>query len=384
MIVLGRPRGERPSCRGLGFLDLRSSLHHVPNPVRGADHAGTTLSGHTWYDADGNLTEYLRFSYHLGAVNSVRLITDAAGAVVETYDYDEYGKATIRDNAGAVITSSRIGNFFTFTAREFDAETGLLYYRARYYDPTAGVFLQRDPAGFVDGYNLYGYAGNSPLSFRDPFGLEELTGIGWLDNALWKVGEWRDNTFGAENADAVRDAVATTLGKGQQALRESEVVDAVQTGLDAVSMSEVPVVSQAAGAASGGLDLAKGDLAGAGLAAAGMVPGAGAAADAVRLARRVDKCADAARAADKAADAAKAANKSNKQLKKEYEALTEKPWPKEPSGRSYDLNHKKAKADGGTNTVDNVEPMQHDAHMRHHKDNGDFARWGARAHQKKK
>jgi YD repeat-containing protein len=54
--VLGRPRGERPSCRGLGSVDLRSSLHHVPNPVRGADHAGTTLSGHTRYDDNGNLT----------------------------------------------------------------------------------------------------------------------------------------------------------------------------------------------------------------------------------------------------------------------------------------------------------------------------------------
>jgi hypothetical protein len=54
IIVLGRPRGERPSCRGLGSVDFRSSLHHVPNPVRGADHAGTTLSGHTWYDKSGN------------------------------------------------------------------------------------------------------------------------------------------------------------------------------------------------------------------------------------------------------------------------------------------------------------------------------------------
>ena len=49
--------------------------------------------------------------------------------------------------------------------------TGLIHYRARYYDPALGRFTQPDPAGFVDGINRYAYVGNSPVNFTDPLGL---------------------------------------------------------------------------------------------------------------------------------------------------------------------------------------------------------------------
>jgi uncharacterized protein RhaS with RHS repeats len=46
-------------------------------------------------------------------------------------------------------------------------------YRARYYNPTTGRFLSEDPMGFLgSGPNLYAYAGNNPISFRDSFGLK--------------------------------------------------------------------------------------------------------------------------------------------------------------------------------------------------------------------
>ncbi len=60
---------------------------------------------------------------------------------------------------------------YRYTARRFDNETRLYYYRARYYDVNWGRFLQPDPAGYGDGLNLYAYVGNSPLSFVDPSGL---------------------------------------------------------------------------------------------------------------------------------------------------------------------------------------------------------------------
>jgi RHS repeat-associated protein len=57
-------------------------------------------------------------------------------------------------------------------ARESDTETGLYYYRARYYDPTAGRFTSEDPIGFNSGQgNFYAYVGNSPVRNVDPFGL---------------------------------------------------------------------------------------------------------------------------------------------------------------------------------------------------------------------
>ena len=58
-----------------------------------------------------------------------------------------------------------------FTGRRFDIETGLYYYRARYYNPHIGRFMQTDPVGYGNGMNWYAYCGNNPLNFADPSGL---------------------------------------------------------------------------------------------------------------------------------------------------------------------------------------------------------------------
>lgn len=64
---------------------------------------------------------------------------------------------------------------YTFTGREYDAETGMYYYRARYYDPNSGRFISKDPIGFKGGdVNLYRYVGNNPINIIDPFGLHEV------------------------------------------------------------------------------------------------------------------------------------------------------------------------------------------------------------------
>jgi RHS repeat-associated protein len=58
------------------------------------------------------------------------------------------------------------------TGREFDKETGLYYYRARYYDPMEGRFITKDPIGFIGGINLYIYVQNNPVNIIDPLGLQ--------------------------------------------------------------------------------------------------------------------------------------------------------------------------------------------------------------------
>src|SRR5204863_8189922 len=55
--------------------------------------------------------------------------------------------------------------------REFDAETGLYYYRARYYEPTNGRFLSEDPMGVFGGTDFYIYVENNPITGNDPTGL---------------------------------------------------------------------------------------------------------------------------------------------------------------------------------------------------------------------
>ena len=59
-----------------------------------------------------------------------------------------------------------------FTGREWDAETQLYFYRARYYDPQLGRFLSEDPIGLAGGINPYVYAGNDPVNHKDPYGLD--------------------------------------------------------------------------------------------------------------------------------------------------------------------------------------------------------------------
>ena len=71
-----------------------------------------------------------------------------------------------------------------FIHQKYDWQTGVYYYRARSYDANLGRFLQRDPAGMVDGPNMYAYCGNDPVNRRDPGGR-------WAENPAsdcWKPG----------------------------------------------------------------------------------------------------------------------------------------------------------------------------------------------------
>ncbi|MDE2179886.1 MAG: hypothetical protein KGJ40_03440 [candidate division NC10 bacterium] len=114
------------------------------------------------------------YYYHADRLGSITHLTDEQGQVVATYDYDPFGK--MRKQHGS------IHNPFTFTGREWDASTGLYYYRARYYDAGLGRFLSPDPVSvrFRDPLTLnpYLYARNNPVRLVDPLGLDEFDPMG--------------------------------------------------------------------------------------------------------------------------------------------------------------------------------------------------------------
>ena len=103
------------------------------------------------------------YYYLPDGLGSTVALTDGAGAIHTQYTYAPFGE-TIR--TGTVST-----NPFQFTAREND-NTGLYYYRARYYHPVLQRFISEDPIEFAGGdVNLYGYVRNNPTAFIDPLGL---------------------------------------------------------------------------------------------------------------------------------------------------------------------------------------------------------------------
>lgn len=106
------------------------------------------------------------YYYHADGLGSITAITDdsASATVVQRYDYDSFGVP--RQTPG-------FRNSFLYTGREWDWETGLYYYRARYYDPMEGRFISKDPKSFTAGdVNLYGYVQSNSINWNDPFGLE--------------------------------------------------------------------------------------------------------------------------------------------------------------------------------------------------------------------
>jgi RHS repeat-associated protein len=123
------------------------------------------------------------YYYYTDALGSVRLLTNASGAVVESYTYDPYGTPRVMYSAGSdgnwltedvvTYTSSFLtrGNPIMFTGRWWDSTPKLYHYRARDYSPALGRFLQPDPIGYADSMNLYQYCGNNPINWLDPLGL---------------------------------------------------------------------------------------------------------------------------------------------------------------------------------------------------------------------
>jgi len=115
-----------------------------------------------------------RFWVHQDARADVVAVTDAAGSVVERRFYDDFGR--LLDAQKEPTTESVTGLEYGFQGRRLDAETGLVYFRNRYYDPGTGRFVQRDPvwdASNVGGW--YTFVGNGPWSHQDPLGLSPIS-----------------------------------------------------------------------------------------------------------------------------------------------------------------------------------------------------------------
>ena len=101
---------------------------------------------------------YYHHTDHLGTTD---VITDSNGTVVWEAEYEAFG-SVLNQNGTKVFTAS-------FTGKMYDAEAGMYYFNARWYDSEIGRFITEDPAR--DGIDWYAYCNNNPLRFVDPTGL---------------------------------------------------------------------------------------------------------------------------------------------------------------------------------------------------------------------
>ena len=157
-----------------GPLGTTNYLYDGPNDlIEEIDNSGNVLAKYTQTtNIDEPLSELRSGAtsyYEQDGIDAVTSLTNPTGTVANSYTFDSYGKLT--------ASTGTLANPFQYTGRELDGETGLYYFRARYYDSNTGRFISADPLEFGGGVNFYSYALNSPVNLRDPRGWPALAHV---------------------------------------------------------------------------------------------------------------------------------------------------------------------------------------------------------------
>ncbi|MCK5450127.1 MAG: hypothetical protein KAI70_00010, partial [Candidatus Omnitrophica bacterium] len=126
--------------------------------------------------------------YVADALGSIVRLIDEKGHIVESFEYDSFGNFR--------TPQVHMEQLYAYTGREYDTETGLYYYRARYYDPSVGRFMSKDSiGGFLDTpstQHSYGYVGNNPQTYIDPsgkFSVPRASDSEWVQKVAFAMGQ---------------------------------------------------------------------------------------------------------------------------------------------------------------------------------------------------
>jgi RHS repeat-associated protein len=148
--------------------------------------------------------------YHVDALGSVVAATNEQGNVLYQEHYDPYG--------ARIIGQTSQQNTLWYTGKEYDADTGLIYLGARWYDPRVGRILGIDPANVsaeaIGSFNRYAYADNNPYRYIDPDGE-----IAFVPLIIWGIGA----------AITAYDTHSTYQEQGAEAAAKGLAIEAVMS-----------------------------------------------------------------------------------------------------------------------------------------------------------
>ncbi len=183
--------------------------------VRDGSETGSTVEQYVWhpqyvdslaaryYDSNSDNDFLDTNEIHFAAQDAnynVTALVNASASVIERYEYSPYGELAVLDAdfSADADGASDVANPVTFTGRRLDDESGLYYYRNRYYHGQLGRFVVRDPLGYVSPIlSLYTYTEANPTARDDPFGTDsESTPRELVSDYLWNVAlEYEDYIF---------------------------------------------------------------------------------------------------------------------------------------------------------------------------------------------
>jgi len=254
---------------------VREYVYNGAHLILEVDGEGRDLAEYVYYpgvdaphsmrrrDSAGNWKTYYYLTESPGHV--VGLI-DENGQVVKEYAYRPFGEITETTPQGV----APVENPLTFTAREWDADVELYFYRARYYDPVLQRFISEDPIGLAGGINPYLYVGNDPINARDPSGLAPCRY--YVDILIQYDGTYMDISKWGSGWDCTGAWAQDGTGSWRSDRGESMLglLDGVQTALDVAGL--VPGIGEIADIANAGIYFARGDNVNGGLSLASAVP----------------------------------------------------------------------------------------------------------------
>ena len=143
---------------------------------------------------EGDTYEKMQFYYHPDHLGSSSYITNLEGEVVQHIEYVPFGEVFVEERNNIWNTP------YLFNAKEFDEETGLYYYGARYYDPRVSLWTTTDPLEEeYPNITTYGFCHNNPVVLVDPDGMGDYYN---------KAGRWLGNDGRKDNIAYLADAVS--------------------------------------------------------------------------------------------------------------------------------------------------------------------------------